>query len=400
MQKGLALLKSDISPGILLVAAAALALVLDNSSLAWLYDSLLRTPVIVQIGTFAIDKPLLLWVNDGLMAVFFFLIGLEIKRELIEGRLSHWRTASLPAIAAVGGMAVPALIYVALNYDDPARLSGWAIPAATDIAFALGILALLGRRVPAEIKIFLLALAILDDLGAILIIALFYTTQLSLISLVAAGIGLATLLTLNLRGITRIAPYIVVGVFMWVFVLKSGVHATLAGVAIALTIPLRSRNGQARSPLVELEHALHPWVAFLIMPAFAFANAGVPLSGLSFTDLMEPVPLGIAAGLFVGKQLGVFAFAWAGVRIGLARLPQGVTWAQLYGAGLLAGIGFTMSLFIGTLAFADPQQATAVRLGVLIGSTLSAVSGYLMLVWATRSAATEVTPRPAPASSA
>ena len=373
------LLHHEATGGLLLIASAALALLLDNSPLAWLYDGLLATPVVIQIGALAIDKPLLLWVNDGLMAIFFFLVGLEIKRELLQGRLSTWQQASLPAIAAIGGMLVPAMIYVALNASDPVAINGWAIPAATDIAFALGVLALLGDRVPPALKVFLLALAILDDLGAIIIIALFYTADLSLLSLAIAGAGAAILIAMNLAGVTRIAPYILVGLVMWVCVLKSGVHATLAGVVVALTIPLRAQNDQGRSPLSQLEDALHPWVVFGIMPAFAFANAGVNLTGLSLAQLFAPIPLGIALGLFFGKQIGVLGFAWLGTRLGLCRLPDGVAWSQAYGVALLAGIGFTMSLFIGTLAFADPEHAAAVRLGVLYGSTLSAVLGYLVL---------------------
>ena len=374
-----ALLHHEAASGVLLIAMAAFALILDNSPLAWLYDGLLATPVAIQIGALIIDKPLLLWVNDGLMAVFFFLVGLEIKRELVEGQLSSWRQASLPAIAAVGGMVVPALIYVAFNAGDPEAIRGWAIPAATDIAFALGVLALLGSRVPIALKVFLLALAILDDLGAIIIIALFYTEDLSLVSLAIGGIGATILLALNLLGVRRIVPYILVGLVMWVCVLKSGVHATLAGVIVALMIPLRTDVKNPRSPLKELEHALHPWVAFGVMPIFAFANAGVSLIGLSLSDLLAPIPLGIALGLFVGKQIGVLGFAWAGTRLGLCRLPEGVTWLQAYGVALLAGIGFTMSLFIGTLAFADPEHATAVRLGVLSGSIFSALLGYAVL---------------------
>ncbi len=375
--------RHEAAGGVLLMMAAALALLLDNSPLAWLYDGLLATPVVVQVGALLIDKPLLLWINDGLMAVFFFLVGLEIKRELLEGRLSSWRQAALPAIAALGGMIVPALIYLAIAGGNPAAARGWAIPAATDIAFALGVLALLGSRVPAALKVFLLALAILDDLGAIVIIALFYTADLSLSSLAIGGIGAAILIAMNRLGVRRVAPYLLIGLVMWVCVLKSGVHATLAGVIVALTIPLRVDRGSGEPPLLRLEHALHPWVAFFVMPVFAFANAGVALGGLTLADLLAPVPLGIALGLFLGKQLGVFGFAWVAARAGLCRLPDGITWAQIYGAALLAGIGFTMSLFIGTLAFADPGHATAVRLGVLSGSILSAVVGFSVLRLAT-----------------
>jgi NhaA family Na+:H+ antiporter len=365
--------------GIVLMAAALLALTLDNSPLAWLYDGFLKTPVIIQIGALELNKPLLLWINDGLMAIFFFLVGLEIKREIIEGRLSNFRQAGLPVIAAIGGMVVPAAIYIGINHGDPDALNGWAIPAATDIAFALGVLALMGPRVPVALKVFLLALAIIDDLGAIVIIALFYTSKLSPEVLAIAALGAAVLAYLNYRGVTRIMPYILVGLIVWVCVLKSGVHATLAGVVIALFIPLNLKNEDGKSPLKEIEHGLAPWVSFGVMPIFAFANAGVSLQGLSLADLFAGIPLGIAAGLFLGKQLGIMGFVWAGVKLGIARLPDGVTWLQIYGAALLGGIGFTMSLFIGTLAFSDPEHAAAVRIGVLAGSLLSAVAGAVVL---------------------
>ena len=377
--------------GILLMAAALLALALVNSPAAWLYNGLLSTPVIIQIGALELNKPLLLWINDGLMAIFFFLVGLEIKREIIEGRLSNMRQAGLPIMAAIGGMVVPAAVYIAINSGDPSALNGWAIPAATDIAFALGVLALMGPRVPAALKVFLLALAIIDDLGAIVIIALFYTSKLSPEVLVIAALGSAALAYLNYRGVTRIAPYLVIGLVVWVCVLKSGVHATLAGVVIALFIPLRAANEEAKSPLKEIEHGLAPWVALGVMPIFAFANAGVSLQGLTFADLFSGIPLGIAAGLFLGKQLGIMGFVWAGVKLGIARLPDGVTWLQIYGASLLAGIGFTMSLFIGTLAFSDPEHAAAVRIGVLTGSFLSAIVGAIVL----RLALPQSTPAPA-----
>ncbi len=365
--------------GIVLMAAAACALVLDNSPFAAAYDRLLSTPVVIQVGALLLDKPLLLWINDGLMAIFFFLVGLEIKREFLEGRLSNRRQAGLPVFAAVGGMAVPALFYIVLNFDDPTALRGWAIPAATDIAFALGVLALLGPRVPVALKVFLLALAIIDDLGAIIIIALFYTSELAPTVLAIAAAGVGILAFLNHRGVTRLSPYLVVGLVVWVCVLKSGVHATLAGVVIALFIPLRAQNEDGHSPLKYVEHGLAPWVAFGVMPIFAFANAGVALHGLALSDLMAGIPLGIAAGLFIGKQVGIMSFVWLGIKLGLARLPDGVTWLQVYGASLLAGIGFTMSLFIGTLAFSDPEHAAAVRIGVLTGSVLSALAGYAIL---------------------
>jgi NhaA family Na+:H+ antiporter len=372
-------LKLEASAGIVLVISAGLALVMANTFLAPFYQVFLDVPVIVQVGALKLAKPLLLWVNDGLMAIFFFLVGLEIKREVLQGELSSWSQASLPGFAALGGMAIPALIYVLINLGSPETLRGWAIPAATDIAFALGVLALLGSRVPAALKIFLLALAIMDDLGAIIIIAVFYTADLSLTSLGLAAVGMVILACLNIFRVTRLASYILVGLAVWICVLKSGVHATLAGVAVAFFIPLRGASETDESPLEHLEHTLHPWVAFAILPFFAFANAGVSLQGLTFGSLLAPVPLGIAAGLFIGKQIGVFGFSYGAVRLGLAKLPQGVSWLQVYGLSFLTGIGFTMSLFIGTLAFDDLEHATGVRLGVLLGSLLSGVGGYFLL---------------------
>ena len=375
----------EAAGGVILMVAAALALILNNSPLSGLYDKLLETPVIIQIGALGLDKPLLLWINDGLMAVFFFLVGLEIKREIVEGQLSSAKKAALPVLAAVGGMAVPAIIFIALNQGDPTALQGWAIPAATDIAFALGVLALLGSRVPVSLKVFLLALAIIDDLGAIVIIALFYTSELSLGVLGIAAVGSAVLAWMNIKGVQRVAPYVVVGLVIWVCVLKSGVHATLAGVVIALFIPInKGLQDHSKSPLKHLEHSLAPWVAFFVMPVFAFANAGVSLHNLSFSDLFAGIPLGIAAGLFLGKQIGVFGFVWGAVKLGICRLPEGTTWLQVYGVAVLAGIGFTMSLFIGTLAYAGPEQAAAVRIGVLAGSTASALFGYAVLRFALR----------------
>ncbi len=372
-------LRLEAAGGIVLVCAATAAMLLANSPLSALYDGLLATPVAVQIGALAIAKPLLLWVNDGLMAVFFFLVGLEIKREILEGELSSLSQTALPAAGAVGGMVLPILIYLAFNLDEPVALRGWAIPAATDIAFALGVLSLVGSRVPSSLKVFLLALAIMDDIGAILIIALFYAGDLSLLSLGLALVGVAALVAMNRLGVTRLAGYILIGIAVWVCVLKSGIHATRAGVAVAFCIPLgRGRSGDD-SPLKQLEHALHPWVAFGILPAFAFANAGVSLSGLSASALFTPVPLGIAAGLFIGKQLGVFGCVVAAVRLGWCRLPPGVTWRHLYGVALLTGIGFTLSLFIGTLAFGGEVFAAEVRIGVIGGSLLSAALGYGIL---------------------
>ncbi|MDH5512448.1 MAG: Na+/H+ antiporter NhaA [Gammaproteobacteria bacterium] len=379
-------LRLESAGGILLVAAAVVAMALANSPLAYLYDDFLATPVEIRIGELQIAKALLLWINDGLMAVFFLLIGLELKREMLEGRLSHYKQVLLPAIAALGGMLVPAAFYLSLNHDDPVALQGWAIPTATDIAFALGVLSLLGNRVPASLKLFLVTLAILDDLGAIVIIALFYTSDLSGVSLAFAGIALLALFTLNRRGVMHTAAYVLVGIVLWVSVLKSGVHATLAGVALAFAIPLRGELKTVKPPLLQLEHSLHPWVAYGILPLFAFANSGVSLAGLSLAQILAPVPLGIALGLFLGKQLGVFVFSWAAIRLRLATLPEDTNWIQLYGVAVLCGIGFTMSLFIGSLAFdqTGQQYATVDRLGILMGSVVSALVGYLVLRYNSR----------------
>jgi Na+:H+ antiporter, NhaA family len=370
-------LRLEAAGGIVLFAAAILALIASNTPLAPLYDLFLNIPVEVRIGVLYIGKPLLLWINDGLMAVFFLLVGLEIKREFREGELSTIGQALLPAIAAVGGMAGPAFVYYLCNMGDPLALRGWAIPAATDIAFAVGVMSLLGARVPIGLKVFLLALAIFDDLGAIIIIAIFYTSGLSTLSLLLAAAVLVAMLVLNLAGVTRVAPYALLGVVLWVCVLKSGVHATLAGVATALLIPMRDAEGE--SPLKHLEHVLHPWVAFMVVPLFGFANAGVSLAGMSLASLTGGVTLGIAGGLFIGKQIGVFGATFAAVKLGLGRLPEGTGWASIYGAAMLAGIGFTMSLFIGTLAWESADFAAPVRLGVLAGSLISGVGGYALL---------------------
>ncbi len=390
-----ALIHHEATPGVLLALAAVVALIADNSVFAGLYDQLLTAVVAVTVEGVGIEKPLLLWINDGLMAIFFFLVGLEIKRERVRGKLSSMSAAALPAIGAVGGMVVPALIFVALNVSTPENLDGWAIPAATDIAFALGALALLGTRVPTSLKVFLLALAVLDDLGAILVIALFYTANLSLPALAVAAVGLGVLIALNLVGVRRIAPYLLIGIVIWVAVLKSGVHATLAGVAIAFTIPIEGEEGE--TPLEHLEHMLHPWVAFLILPLFAFANAGIPLAGMSLADLFAPLPLGIAAGLVVGKPIGILGCCLLAVRFGWAQLPEGITWLKLYGAAQLAGIGFTMSLFIGTLAFSDPAAQAAVRVGVLGGSVVAVILGMSALAWAIRRPEAEPRAQPAAA---
>jgi Na+:H+ antiporter, NhaA family len=383
LKGALAFARHEAAGGLALMGAALAALIVSNSPLAWLYDGFLDTPVAVRVGPLAIDKPLLLWINDGLMAVFFFLVGLEIKRELLRGELSTLGQAALPALAAVGGMAVPAAIYAAINAGDPAALRGWAIPTATDIAFSIGVLALLGSRVPASLKVFLLALAIIDDLGAIVIIALFFTEHLTLSMLAPAVAGAGVLWVLNARGVTRPAPYILTGIFIWVCVLKSGVHATLAGVVVALAIPLKSGTTEQTSLLEQLEESLHPWVAFAVLPLFAFANAGMSLQGLSLAKLMEPVPLGIAAGLIPGKMIGILGATWLAISAGLAQKPAGATWVQIAGLSVLGGIGFTMSLFIGMLAFPDPAHAAQLRLGVLAGSLVSAVVGYLALRLAT-----------------
>jgi Na+:H+ antiporter, NhaA family len=377
-------LKLESASGMLLVVAGVLALVAANAGLSEVYHSLLQTPIRLQVGTFKLDKILLIWINDLLMAIFFLLIGLEIKREVVSGELADRSKVALPAIAALGGMIVPAAIYAALNSSDPIGIRGWAIPSATDIAFALGVLSLFGNRVPVGLKVFLMTLAVLDDLGAIVIIALFYTSDLSFDALLGAGAAIAALFVLNRSGVMRIAPYILVGTALWVFVLKSGVHATLAGVVTALFLPTSDPAHPDHPPASRLEHSLHPWVAFGILPVFAFANAGVNLSGMSLHSLLDPIPLGILLGLFVGKQVGVFAFSWVAVKTGLARLPSGVTFGQVYGAAILCGIGFTMSLFIGMLAFENSGAGEVIvtdRLGILAGTLLSAVAGALVLYW-------------------
>lgn len=374
-------LKLEAAPGILLIIATLLALFSANSFLDEYYGQLLSTPVAISIGDFAINKPLLLWINDGLMAIFFFLIGLELKRELIEGELSDPSQIVMPVAGAIGGMAVPALVYVFFNINNPEALNGWAIPAATDIAFALGILAMLGSRVPVGLKVFLVSLAIIDDIGAIIIIALFYTESLSITSMTTALVCLSILFMMNKRGVVSLVPYLLVGLVLWVSVLKSGVHATLAGVALAFFIPLRAKDEHGRSPAKSLEHDLHGSVSLLIVPIFAFANAGVDLRGMSLERFLDPVPIGIAMGLFLGKQLGVFGSAWLVVKLGLAKLHDSLNWKQVYGVSILCGVGFTMSLFIGSLAF-ESGSHTAVfddRLGILFGSFLSAITGYFVL---------------------
>ncbi|MGL5605691.1 MAG: Na+/H+ antiporter NhaA [Plesiomonas sp.] len=371
-------LRLESAGGILLIIASALALVLANTSLEGIYDQFLAIPVVVQFGSLLINKPLLLWINDGLMAVFFLLVGLEVKREMLVGALNSKEKAVFPAIAALGGMLAPALIYLLFNGDHEVARAGWAIPAATDIAFALGIMALLGKRVPISLKVFLLALAIIDDLGVIVIIVLFYTSNLSLAALAIAIASTVLLIVMNRRGVAKISWYMVVGLVLWVSLLKSGVHATLAGVVLGFCIPLKA---QGKRPLEHIEHSLHPWVAYLILPLFAFANAGVSLKGVSVDALTSALPLGIAAGLFLGKPLGIFSFSFLSVKFGLAKLPDGVNFRQIFAVSVLCGIGFTMSMFIASLAFehAGMEYGVYSRLGILIGSTLAAVIGYSLL---------------------
>ena len=375
-------LELESASGIVLVAAAIVALAIANSPLASLYDAAIGVKLSIAIGSFGISKPLLLWINDGLMAVFFFLIGLEVKREMLEGELRNVAQIVLPGCAALGGFAAPAAIYAALNWNDPVALRGWAIPAATDIAFALGVLSMLGNRVPLSLKVFLTSLAIFDDIAAIVVIALFYATDLSYVSLAIAAVGLAVLIAFNVFGVVRIAAYVLVGIVVWVCVLKSGVHATLAGFVVALTIPLKNSGPEYDgSPLRHLEHILHPWVAFLILPIFAFANAGVSFAGMTLRELTGGVASGIALGLFVGKQLGVFATCLLLIKLKLAELPRGASWGALYGVSILTGIGFTMSLFVGGLAFehSPVDYGAPLRAAVLGASVLSAIAGYLLL---------------------
>ena len=380
----------EASGGILLMLSALAALLVANSPLSSGYHETLGTYLAVTFGGEGLQKPLILWINDGLMAIFFFLIGLELKREMLEGKLKNPKDVMLPGMAAVGGMVLPALVFLWFNISIPETVGGWAIPAATDIAFALGILALIGSRAPASLKVFLLTLAILDDLGAIVIIALFYTAELKVHYLMMALMPLAALAWLNMRGQHRMAPMILLGAIMWFFVLKSGVHATLAGVVTAFFIPLTDKWG--KSPLHSLEHALAPYVLYLIVPIFAFANAGVVLQGLTFSDLLAPLPMGIALGLIIGKQVGVFGVTWLMVKSGLARMPTGANWLHIYGIACLAGIGFTMSLFIGGLSYSDQTLMNEVRLGVLSGSAVSAVLGFMVLRMASQGQVAEKAP--------
>ena len=376
--------KMEAAGGIILMVMTVLALIIANSPLNAIYHYVLND-VMFRIGfsdptgyNLLVEKPLLLWINDGFMAIFFFLIGLEIKRELLEGELSSRDRALLPSLAAIGGMAAPAAIFWYINQGDAEMLRGWAIPAATDIAFALGVLALVGSRAPVSLKVLLTAIAIIDDVGAILIIAIFYSDQIYMNAFIYALMALAAMLFLNLRNVARTAPYVILGIILWVAVLKSGLHATLAGVVAALFIPLRCK-AVGHSPVKEMEHTLHPWVSFVILPIFALANAGVPFSGMSLSSLLEPVTLGIILGLFIGKQVGIYLILWLTIVSGLSPMPKGANWWQMYAVSLLCGIGFTMSLFIGALAYDGVEMQASVRLGVLTGSFLSATMAYLIL---------------------
>ena len=373
------------APGILLLLAAIAAILVENSFLSDSYSKLLHSSISIKIFNFSIDKDFHHWINDGLMAIFFLLVGLEIKRELIQGHLSSREQFSLPAVAAIGGITIPAVIYLSLNIGNELTTNGWAIPTATDIAFALGVVTLLGNRVPISLKVTLVAIAIIDDLMAIIIIASFYTSDLSINNLVFAAISTLVLFVLNNRKIHKLSPYIIIGILLWIFVLKSGIHASLAGVLLAQFIPLRSNNSSDHSPLSKLEHSIEPWVNFTILPIFAFANAGVSFSGMELNLLWDPVTLGIILGLFFGKQIGVMSFTYIGSLLRLCKLPPDISWAQYYGLSLVTGIGFTMSLFIGSLAFTDPEYQTSVRLGVLLASLLAGILGYLTLRLTTKS---------------
>lgn len=371
----------DVQGGLLLIAAAALAMICANSVLSPAYHSFLSVTGQVRLGDLNVEKPLLLWVNDGLMALFFLAIGLEIKKEFLHGHLSDPRQVILPGLCALGGILVPAAFYLAFTHDDPLYRNGWAIPSATDIAFALGVLALIGSRLPPGLKVFVMTLAVLDDLGAVVIIALFYTSELSTRAMALASIFALGLLVLNRARVRTLLPYGIIGLALWTSVLKSGVHATLAGIVIAMAIPLDRTRPEEESPAEHVMHALHPWVVYAIVPLFAFANAGVSLAGLSHDDILHPVPVGIALGLFLGKQIGIFSFAWLLVKTGVAQLPERTSWLQMYGASVICGIGFTMSLFISSLAFGDSAASLQLvdRLGILAGSVLSAILGYLIL---------------------
>lgn len=367
------------TPGILLLLAAVAAILVENSFLSDSYSKFLHTSFDIKIFNFSINKDLHHWINDGLMAIFFLLVGLEIKRELIQGHLSTREQFSLPAVAAIGGITIPAIIYISLNFGNDVTTNGWAIPTATDIAFALGVVTLLGNRVPISLKVTLVAIAIIDDLMAIIIIASFYTSNLSINYLLYAAIVSFILFVVNNKKINKLLPYVMLGIILWVFVLKSGIHASLAGVLLAFFIPLKSNDTSNYSPLKKLEHSIEPWVNFIILPLFAFANAGVSFSGMKLSLIWDPVTLGIILGLFFGKQIGVMLFTYLGSVLKICKLPSNISWAQYYGLSLVTGIGFTMSLFIGSLAFTDPEYQTSVRLGVLIASLLAGIFGYITL---------------------
>ncbi len=374
--------KLEAASGLVLLFAAVIALLVSNSSFSVLYTDVLDSYFFLGFKNFGIKLSVLHWINDVLMAIFFFLVTLEIKREFIQGELSNPKQAMLPIIGAVGGMLVPALIYVSINYTDPVTLNGWAIPSATDIAFSLGVLSLLGKRVPISLKVFLTALAIIDDLGAIIIIAFFYSGQVEYNYLILMLLCIVILLLFNKFNIRNFIPYLIIGLFLWEFTHQSGIHATIAGVLLALTIPHKdNKKSHAHSLLLKLEHAISPYVAFGIMPIFAFANAGVSLEGITFESLLNPVPLGILCGLFIGKQLGVFIFSYFSIKLKLAAMPNNANWMTLYGVGILTGIGFTMSLFVGNLAFVDAaNHMDGVKIGVLLGSLLSTIFGYILLL--------------------
>ena len=375
-------LKLESAGGILLMCTAVLAIIIANTPLVVWYNLLLDTPVEIRIGGLQIAKPLLLWINDGLMALFFFLVGLELKRELIEGELSDKRNLILPGVGAIGGMLIPAAVYLYFNINDPVAVQGWAIPAATDIAFALGVLSLLGSRVPTSLKIFLTSLAIFDDIGAIIIIALFYTSKVSFTALMVALASIPILYIMNRRGVESRSPYLLIGIIVWIGLLKSGVHATLAGVLLAMFIPLRSKSNSGISPLKSLEHDLHSIVAFFVLPVFAFANAGISFTNMSLDVALHDVTLGVSLGLIVGKQIGIFTLCGLVILMGIVKMPNNMTWGSLYGTSALCGIGFTMSLFIGSLAFEETGVNLLFdeRLGIIIGSLVSGIIGYLVLV--------------------
>jgi len=376
--------KLEAASGLLLLIAAILALIISNTNLSEYYFDILNTHILIGTQSFGLNLSIVHWINDVLMAVFFFVVTLEIKREFIQGELSRPKQASLPIIGAIGGMAVPAIIYVIINFETGDTLKGWAIPSATDIAFSIGVLSLLGKRVPVSLKVFLMALAIIDDLGAIVIIAFFYSTELQYMYLILMLGSFITLLILNKLGVKKFIPYLLIGLLLWYFTHESGIHSTISGVLLALTIPHRDREKDF-SLLLKLEHVLSPYVAFGIMPLFALANAGVSLEGISINTLMNPVPWGILCGLFFGKQIGVFLFSYLSIKLKFAEMPSNSNWTKLYGVGILTGIGFTMSLFVGNLAFVDySNNLDGVKIGVLIGSTLSALVGYLLLLIVTQ----------------